>query len=336
MSKKLIDGKNAKGTIYMTDILDNYSGFSLQEIELTNSKRRYKVLTKKTKFELRIAVCGGKNSKERAHAKEEYENFKRIANTESCLLKPLDIKESYDKRYGEYHIEALYEINDKTLMRELQTEDKEKTDGKRALDITIQTLEILKDKTPGSCPTMRLDNILLKRGRIEFLNTEEQIDKLKSIKDKDYSNLYNPPEVLRSDSINLEKLNVYEWGMMIYHFIGRKSTEILEFELEYLKREKGMYGKFIDHVKKIELANDFDGKIAEMLKNVLLRALDEGTDNRPSFSELYELVKKFCKVSLFILANNDEKINLNLLKENTELKKELEEARSEIEKRISA
>jgi hypothetical protein len=290
MSKRLIDGKKAKGILYVTDILDSYSGFYLQQLELTNSRCRYRMFAGRKRYELQVTVRSIKNLETTINEKRELEALESTDGTELLSLKLLD--ERHCKEYQEVYIEKLLEVHKKTLIEELPAEDKGRTDAKRALDVAIKTLELLKDENFESYPILKLDNLLFKDGRIEFLSAAHN-----EVAEDDKDDVYCAPEVLRLPLVsqNKDKVKVYEWGMMVYHFAGKKTMEVLGLELKWLKCEEGMYGKFIDQIKAIELENDFDGKITKMLKEVLVKALDESASNRPSFSELYDLIRGFSK-----------------------------------------
>ena len=116
--------------------------------------------------------------------------------------------------------------------------------------------------------------------------------------------LYCPPEVFHSQGYNLNKVDVYIWGMCVYALLSRKSPEELEDELNN-KMGIEKHDEFLANLKTIKIRNTaYEIFVKEFIEAILVKALDTNPEYRPTFAELRAYSKE-----LFNKDGFPEKIN---------------------------
>eukprot|EP00826_Nyctotherus_ovalis_P004941 TRINITY_DN11099_c0_g1_i8.p1 TRINITY_DN11099_c0_g1~~TRINITY_DN11099_c0_g1_i8.p1 ORF type:complete len:163 (+),score=47.17 TRINITY_DN11099_c0_g1_i8:65-553(+) len=145
---------------------------------------------------------------------------------------------------------------------------------------------------------------------------------------------YSPEVVSKSQHFD-SKLDVYSWGVMLYHFLKKESEDELRSKLG-TKLSDEEYEAFLNDVK--ELKVEGNTVAVKMIIDVLMRVLDREPKRRPNFKELAELLKpvevfykqEFNSIKEMIMMMIDEKgkaLKLSVVK--------LEEKYSEIKKKKS-
>lgn len=104
--------------------------------------------------------------------------------------------------------------------------------------------------------------------------------------------IYYPPELFLSQCIekNLNKIDVYCWGMMMYQIMTGKSMVVLKEELMKYKEDGKNYDDFLKIVSEIKLLNDPKDECAHLLIPILLTTLSYKHSQRPTFSKLKEML----------------------------------------------
>jgi hypothetical protein len=113
-------------------------------------------------------------------------------------------------------------------------------------------------------------------------------------------------EKLRKRLIKGNKVDAYNWGIILYSLLNKASAS----KLKNAMNKRLSCKEHEDAVKRLEANNIF----MRMLINILLRVLDKEVENRPGFKELIELMKpievyykkEFSSLKKIILTMNEE------------------------------
>ena len=171
------------------------------------------------------------------------------------------------------------------------------TEFKEAYMIAKQLLEIA-NKISKKIVRMNFhpENILLVNGNIKIIDfnfietTSKKPVKVNNGAEDEtfcYNSSYCPPEVLKEEKkVDLNKVDVYCWGMTIYHFITKKTYKRLEWEMNEYKVKPKKYDEFIKEINKIKLMNDKKLIISNFFISILKKVLAENPTKRPNFKEI--------------------------------------------------
>jgi len=341
MSKKKASVKNAKGTLYMTDILNEYGDGYIQKLQesIDGSRSVFLIYHNKNKYVLKTITYGLSDTEDIEQTRKEYFLSEKMMGLTQNIAKPLNKMELINSELGEIYIEMLYEYGGESLLTLAG-----KLDAQEILDICLKTLEPLSIMQENLVfhSDIKPANIIYQNGVIKMIdfgtsndfNSRTKLFKFTatlSNKVTGYTPAYCPPEILReSKNYILNKMDVYCWGMTIYQLITNRTCTELEAEAQNFKLPGKDYRGFIDLVKKIKLTGDAKGEVTEWIIQVLLTVLDEDPAKRPTFIQLR---KKFeDRDKLENIAGYKELV-MQLQKENESLKLELKQKDIELNKK---
>jgi len=282
---------------WLTDILDQYRHAVVKEplfddkYYKTETKMYYLVQNKSHQYILKACKCCIGDTEGIAQIKVEYELSSKMYSNTPNALKPMDIREKKDEEKGVVYVESLHEHEGKQLieqMKELTPMEVFDIAGKLLESLVImEDLKFHCDITPFN---ILYGNKTVKL--IDFMTYKEIESKLKNIKtikvlnkeNVGYTFGYGAPELYRKYQIySPEKIDVYCWAITIYQLFTKKTRDELEVEAIQYKGLGRDYTKFIDLIK----SNNFKCEEHEdFIKQVLVQALDEDPNKRPTFSEL--------------------------------------------------
>ena len=80
-------------------------------------------------------------------------------------------------------------------------------------------------------------------------NFERKLEPIKSGKITEEI-LYYPPEVVSGGELDLEKIDVYSWGMIFYQLIAKKSNIDLEADSKLISTN---FDKFLENLKTLDI-----------------------------------------------------------------------------------
>jgi len=303
--EKRFSVKEAKKSLYFTDILDEYPDALLQEVyaEPENKHITYYVFTGSDKYILKTFTCSLENTEEYNAFKAKFKLHTKMAKKTKNVLKPIAIKECKRKNTNEVHVEALYEYADKDL-----TELIGKVKASVVLEIVKKSLESLAMLTKGTNFhfNVKPENLLFENEALKVIDfgiSKSRHSKTLIIQNSNmkYTYAYCPPEI-HQERVQLGKVDVYCWGMTIYQLITGKSEKKLNNEVRRYKLPGKDYNKFLDIVRSIKLIND--NNISKQIIPMLLDVLSEDPEKRPEFKDLNAQLKKVSGTYLVLVESN--------------------------------
>lgn len=288
--------------LYRTDLLDQFKGGMLEELQKTviNDEVRtlYKVHRESESFIFRSVVCPLDDAKAIDQVRNEYQISLRCSKLTDAVAKPLKYKELVDEGGKQMVVETLYECFGETMHSLLR-----KLSAKVLLDVMMRSLEPLAilQENGVFLSSLTPSNILVKDGIAKILalgnsgEFEKRTEMVKSGKIPNKDLIYYPPEVLNSEKTTPSKVDAYMWGMSFYQLLAEKRDADLEADL---KTRRADYEQFVTGIKKLSLREDKDGSLMREFLRVLLMVLDENPEKRYDFKALVEklLDKEYYKL----------------------------------------
>ena len=287
MNGKVTIEKGKEKGLYKTDILDKFFGGWMVEIKTIFKENQeikiYVVQSEETTFMFKSIACFLANTKGITQARNEYQLSLQCANLSEAIPKLLDHKEETDEASGRQYIELLYEHYGEDLYSVLG-----KLNIKEVLAMMAQILKplVIMEENGIFHSNLNSENIAVEGKSIKILNFGASItfnEKVKLIEEgKLKERSYYPPEVLRSESSILNKVDVYSWGIIFYQMMAGKSESDLEGEIELRLTN---HDKFIESLDNIEFK---DSTLKEDVLEILRKALSSNYKNRPTFKEILD------------------------------------------------
>jgi len=271
-----IVNEESKHHICHTDILNEYTGASLVELDASNIQyaiegATYKVysLEHNSKcYLLTIATCSLNNKEtidkilkihDDANTRADlHKNFGAILKCRNISYNPLQI----------FSIETLYEYSKVNIS---MINDKREIIKK--MSKVAEAMKILEKE--GLCNGMlRPKALFLKEGRIKVPNFGFPLSDTKQ-------DIYTAPEVTKKQIAY--KLDVYSFGMMLYQLLSGEHKEYHEESQE----------KFIQKVKSLRFDEDeeYNGKVVGLIR----KTLRNNPEERSSFEEIVKALKELNK-----------------------------------------
>lgn len=294
-----------KGTFIMTDILDKFTTGKIQQIHFSNSTNgkvcRYVFLIHNDteKYIMKSMHYLTTEQNEANQFRNEYSIG--VIHSKECkyIAKPLEMKEKEDKASGFVYIEILFEYAGDSLTNYI---------GKLTPDLllsiarkTLDPLAYLESKGVFHSD-IKPANIVIKDDVIKIIDfgvSKDLIKKTKlftdtqSISDKllGVTPIYCGPEAfINMATYNLNKFDVYSWGMTMYQLLSGKSDDELNIELETYKKKPGNYNAFLQIVANTQINSHPNNLSVKMLNQVLLSVLSYNQEERPSFGTLKSIL----------------------------------------------
>jgi len=295
---KMKDLSNYKEALYFTPILDDYgTGTMTEQYVSTNEEKKitrkvFIIETSTNKYALKSIKCDPSNAEEIKDAENEFNTTMEYSNMNIHIIKPLDLMKT--EFNGSFYIEILYEYRGSDLIPLIGN-----AKAKEIIEIAKKLLNPLAflESRGVLHSDIKPANILYQNGFITIIDfgvsrkfslaqllttTTTLAGKIKGL-----TSIYAPPEVIcPNDKNNLNKFDVYCYGMTLYQLITGKKPEILEYEKEHYKNDNLSYRQYIEMVSEIRLPADPTGNLTAMFIPILVKTLAFQPKDRPSFAEL--------------------------------------------------
>lgn len=316
----------AKGRQYcQTSVLDPYKDAllsPLREDEVSGKRRAsYKVIKGELIFVFKHLTCYETDKELIRQLEEEfYLSVKAYNAASDGVVAPISFEQMNDEMVSKHVIEMIYEHAGESLLSALENAEGSKV--VEAMKTVVRTMSRLTRYNIFHL-AIRPENIAISNEVVKMFNfgvTLEYDDKTGnlSIKAKmDKMNLYLPPEVITNKKGAPGPIDVYGWGMTLFHLLLGVTSE--EFE-NLVENRVSNYTAFIDHIKKLKLKDDKTGVLTKKMIDILQKVLSFKPEDRPTFEKLEAMLfdEKLYKdeingLKAFLTATSNERGNLILI-----------------------
>jgi len=287
------DGKEAH--LYQTDILDEFlGGGRMEEIGSQSEngwhRKIYKITKESRAYILKTISCP-LDDESKKELIEEYKINLRCSELSKGIVKPKKYREEENIRIKRFTMEILYDYCGENLLSLMGKEN-----AKNIMSIMTSVAETMKvlEQNNISHYDLKPTNMVIQDGVVRIIDfgSSRRFDNIyklrKTTAAKRFSSLYAPPEIIRHKKGQPVKVDVFCWGMTLYQLITNKQFEELAENSE-LRVESKNYPKFLEKIKNIVVD---DNCLKEKIKKILLNVLSERHEDRPTFTELCEELKK--------------------------------------------
>lgn len=281
--------------ICQTDLLNNFPvDGRLERIDGgTGNKAVYKVKNGPNEFIFKTATCSLADKIAQEDILQEYKITSKafdITKTINGVAKPINCLTLEKTVIKKFVVEMLFEYAGENLLN--LPGAKEPNNVFNIMSSVARTMKYL--ERAGICHyDLKPENIVSKEGAVKIIDfgiakaVGSRTLLKKTTRIKGHTFLYSSPEVLRNPKPCPEKVDVFCWGMTLYHLAGRKTDADLQEDFT-LRMTSSDYPKFIKKIKDMQITGD--DRLKWKIKALLLSVLDENPDNRPSFEQLCELL----------------------------------------------
>lgn len=277
-----------------TDLLGRFeSGWATIIYSNGIAKRIYRLDTDKGSFVLKVINCSIKDQEQLEQAKNEFELASKAYKLSKNVVKPIACKTATERAGDIAAIESLYEYGGENLIVGLR-----EASSKRIVNVMRKIINVMIILHENNIfhSDLKPTNIVYKEGTPKIIDfgVSMGLDSHKKIKDTTSGGIlgcteaYSPPEIIRRKKYARDKVDVYSWGMTLYHLAARKSVGELLQEAEWKCSDKG-YMAFLERVAEIELEDDRNGVVRSSLLRILRRVFALDYKNRPTFVQLKEM-----------------------------------------------
>ena len=281
MEASFISVKEAKtNSIYQTDILDKFIDYSL-ELQSKRSKDGCKIykLSNEKKTYIFKSISASLDDKEAVdEVKKEARLILKCTKLTDGIAKLISTKEIKDEGRNMYVREMLYEYNGVQLL----SLKKNKRELMEIMKQVANTMSIL-EKEGIHISDLKPDSIIIKDtiAKILMIGNMMSFDELRILleRGKAIRDIYSPPEIIKSEKAYPEKINVYNWGIILYQVITNKTS--VELETSGIS-----YETIMDDIRELQIEDYDKPKLIE----VLSRTLGEDPNERPSFKQLKSIL----------------------------------------------
>eukprot|EP00826_Nyctotherus_ovalis_P038235 TRINITY_DN3572_c0_g1_i3.p1 TRINITY_DN3572_c0_g1~~TRINITY_DN3572_c0_g1_i3.p1 ORF type:complete len:566 (-),score=197.66 TRINITY_DN3572_c0_g1_i3:145-1842(-) len=277
-----------------TDLLSRFkSGWATIIYSNGIAKRIYRLDTDKGSFVLKVINCSINDQEQLDMAKNEFELASKAYKLSKNVTKPIACKTATERAGDIAAIESLYEYGGENLIVGLRD-----ASSKRIVNVMRKVVNVMIILHENNIfhSDLKPTNIVYKEGipKIIDFGVSMALDSHKKIKDTTsggiigFTEAYCPPELIRRKKYARDKVDVYSWGMTLYHLVARKSSKELLQEAELKRSDKG-YMVFLERVAEMELEDDRNGVVRSSLLRIMRRVFALDHRNRPTFVELKEM-----------------------------------------------
>eukprot|EP00826_Nyctotherus_ovalis_P060415 TRINITY_DN8474_c0_g2_i1.p1 TRINITY_DN8474_c0_g2~~TRINITY_DN8474_c0_g2_i1.p1 ORF type:complete len:359 (-),score=102.48 TRINITY_DN8474_c0_g2_i1:1038-2114(-) len=280
-----------------TNILDKHFADSSLQILCTHAGTSkhptFLVTTTSSAFLLETAAYPAADIGGVGEAEDEFNRWVQCSKISKRVVKPLDCRKAELKKSKTVYVEILYEYGG-----EMITEAAKKMENREVVQNVakiVRPMEKLMKK--GYYVETRAEKVFVKDSKVRIAGNFKLIEDMmklhkpskKSAKFKkpDFTLSLSPPEIICKQSFDLEKVLVYNWGMLLYQLVARKTAENLEDEVN-LKRSEESYTEFISSLGSMKLHGEADDNLKKWLVELLKQVLSFEPEERPSMKDLAE------------------------------------------------
>lgn len=297
--------ERTRGIYYNTDILKDYFGGNINEIcsqkfgDKEPSRKVYIVEHEGKQAILKIISSPDNLIEEIKQAEKEYDIAFKYSKENIHFASPLGKERFEDKQSKTIHIETLYEYGGEDLYSQIGT-----LKGKDLMMVIKKSLSPLAFLEINHVfhGDIKPQNIVIKDGLLKVIDfgisTDFQSKTMKMRKTGTVSDrllglteVYSPPEIIckraQGTEFYLHKIDVYCWGMTIYHLIScEKELDLLAEVANFKKGDKALYEGFLNKVMALEFPGDIDKQFTRLFIPILRNSLLFEPAERPSFTAL--------------------------------------------------
>ena len=288
-----------KTNLIKTDILDKFvEGGQMELIHRRNDgkylKTVYKIIKGSEMYIFKSISCSPDDDEGKRNLMKEYEISLNSSRLTEGVVKPLNNKSMIAKEIGDFIMEIIYEYPGKDILSLIGRKEPENI-MKYMISVALTMKEL--EKNNINYYNLKPENIVIKDEKVKIIDFdmstsfESKTGLHKTTVVNDNTELYSPPEVINNKKDCPIKIDVFCWGMTLYQLITNKSIENLKDEF---KLRKENHQQFLEQIKSIKIPGNRD--LTWKAKEILLFVLNEEYKERPTFTELCELLQDDRKI----------------------------------------
>ena len=280
------DIRRCKGKLFHTNILDSYSDAAYVEVlqrttqEETNGKSNI-MLIKDSEYNplymLKKIVCKAKEYTKIRQAKLDFDIDMKISLRHPNIAKALELKTYLDEEDNTTHIETLFEYGNNINLEETGE------NGEKVIDTIIQTIDGMKfAHSKGVYHSNLNPDSFITKGRLTKICNFRTSISLQGLSEY-FKEMIEKVE--KTENFPRDKLDVFLWGLTLYHIISKKTGEQIAEELKQYRQNEETFAEFKAELKKLKLEG-VDRKVYKKVAKMLSLCIACSPEKIPSFEEL--------------------------------------------------